>query len=150
MIQPNMQSTLFTTNKIDALLLAKTTESLASQWYNQQYLSFDISRTPELQNYEVLELVFISKLFNSALSLDTINHLLTLLSKPYAYEYQHIYFDVFSNKWSYLSEEIDEDENEEIEIDEEEIANSYIENLSAESDKNEIERLIHYLQGLLQ
>ena len=70
-----MQSTLFTTNKVDTLLLAKTTESLASQWYNQQYLSFDMSRTPELQNYEVLELVFISKLFNSALSLVTINHL---------------------------------------------------------------------------
>lgn len=150
MLPLNMQLTIFNTSKLEALQRARTTESLASQWYNQQYLSFDISRIQELQNSEVLELTFISKLFNSALSLDTINHLLSLLSKPYAYEYQHIYFDVFSNKWSYLPDEIDDDESEEEEIDEEEITNSYVENLSAENDREEIERLIDNLQDLLK
>jgi hypothetical protein len=145
MINPVLQPTLFKISKSEALHMARTTESLASQWYKQQYLSFDISKTPELQSSQVLELAFVSKLFNSALSLDTVNHLLSLLSKPYAYEYKHIYFDVFSNEWSYLPEEIDEDENEA-----EEIANLYIENLSAENDREEIERLIDYLQDLLK
>jgi hypothetical protein len=140
MIQPNTQLTIFNTKKSDALKIANTTESFASQWYNQKYLSFDISRTPELQNSEVLELAFISKLFNSALSLDTINQLLSLLTKPYAYDFRKIYFDIFSNKWSYLPKKIDE----------EEITNSYIENLTAENDHEEIERLIDNLQDLLK
>lgn len=139
MIHPNMELTLFKTNKFDALKIANTTESFASQWYNQKYISFDITITPELENSEVLELAFISKLFNSALSLDTINQMLSLLSKPYAYNYQRIYFDIFSNKWSYFPEEINQ----------EEIVNSYIESLTAEKDREEIDRLIDNLQALL-
>ena len=114
-----MQVSLFPITRSEALKIANITESIANQWYNQEYLSFNITTTPVLQNSQVLELTFISKLFNSALSLDTINQMLSLLNKPYAYNYQQIYFDIFSNNWSYLPLENEQDEEKSEEIDNE-------------------------------
>ena len=132
MITPNLQTTLFSSSKEEALNLAKTTESLANLWFNQNYLSFDILKIHELQNSEVLELAFLSQLFKSNLDLETINKLLEKLAKPYAYDYRQVYFNVFSNDWEYLPEEINE----------EDIAENYLENLSAEDEREKIEDII--------
>ncbi len=140
MLTPNLQPTLFTTNKVDALDLANTTESIAKLWFNENYLSFDISLVSELQNSEILELTFISKLFKSTLDLETINKLLVKLPKPYAFDYQHVFFNVFSNNWEYLPEEKNEDE----------IVESYLDNLTVEDDKEEIETIIQNLQDRLK
>ena len=140
MIKPNQQQTLFLTTKQDALILANTSESIANLWYNKNYLSFDISKVDELQNPQVLEITFISKLFKSTLDLDTINNLLLKLPKPYSYDYQQFYFNVFSNEWEYLPEEINE----------EEIANKYLESLSKKDNRDEIEKIIYNLKALLK
>ena len=139
MITPNLQPTLFSTSKEEALILAKTTESLVNLWFKQNYLSFDISKEVELQHSQVLELTFVAQLFKSTLSLDTLNQLLLKLPKPYAYNYHQLYFNVFSNEWAYLPEEVDE----------EKVANNYLESLSAEDDREEIENIIYNLESLL-
>ena len=140
MIIPNVQPTLFTSTKEETLIQANTSESLANLWFNQNYLSFDISKTHELKNSEVLELRFLSQLFKSNLDLETINKLLGKLAKPYAYDYRQVYFNVFSNDWEYLPEEINE----------EDIAENYLENLSAEDEREKIEDIIKRLQELLK
>jgi hypothetical protein len=140
MVTPNVQPTLFPSTKEEALIQANTSESLANLWFNQNYLSFDISETHEIQHYEVLELTFLSQLFKSNLDLETINKLLEKLAKPYAYDYRQVYFNVFSNDWEYLPEEINE----------EDIAENYLENLSAEDEREKIEDIIKNLQELLK
>ena len=140
MIQQNLQQSLFNISKNEALKIASTTESIATQWYNQKYLSFDIAHIDELQNHQVLELTFISKLFSSILSLDAIEKILQKLHKPYSYEYNKIYFDVFTGEWKYLPEFIDE-------VD---AFNKYLENLDPDDDRDEIERIIEELQARLK
>ena len=140
MITPNLQTTLFSSTKEEALNLAKTTESLANLWFNQNYLSFDILKIHELQNSEVLELTFLSQLFKSNLDLETINKLLEKLAKPYAHDYRKVYFNIFANDWLYLPEEIDE----------EEVVENYLENLNAEDDREKIEGIIKDLKELLK
>ena len=146
MIQPDLQQTLFSTSKIEALKIANTTEAIATQWYNQKYLSFDIAHTDELQNPQVLELTFISKLFAGIFSLETAEKMLLKLEKPYSYNYKDIYFDVFAGEWKYLPEELEEDD----EVDEVDVCNNYLQNLDPESDREEIERIIEELQALLK
>jgi|688.fasta_scaffold1014744_1 hypothetical protein len=140
MITPNLQQTLFMTGKEEALVVANTTEALANLWFKQNYLSFDISKITELKNYEVLELRFLSHLFKSNLDLETINKLLDKLAKPYAYDYKEVYFNVFSNTWQYLP----------VEIDEEVLVETYLENLNTEDDREKIEEIIKNLQALLK
>ena len=140
MISPNLQQSLFKTGKEESLIIANTTESLANLWFNQNYLSFDISKIHELQHSEVLELRFLAHLFSSNLDLETINKLLKKLAKPYAYDYRQVYFNVFSNDWEYLPEEINE----------EDIAENYLENLSAEDEREKIEDIIKRLQDILK
>jgi len=140
MITPNLQPTLFSSSKDEALISANTSESLANLWFNKNYLSFDISKIQELQHSEVLELMFLSQLFKSNLDLETINKLLENLAKPYAYDYRKVYFNVFSNDWEYLPEEINE----------EDIAENYLENLSAEDEREKIEDIIKNLQERLK
>ena len=140
MVNPNLQSTLFSTTQEEALALAETSESIAKLWFNHNYLSFDISKVIELQHYEVLELTFIAKLFKSNLELEIINQLLLKLPKPYSYDFNLVFYNVFSNSWEYLP----------IEIDEEEIVESYLENLNAEDDREKIEEIIKSLQEILK
>lgn len=139
MITPDVQPTLFTTSKEVALKQADSSEAHATLWFNDGYLSFDISKKNELQNYEVLELIFISKLFQSSLELRFINQILEGLSKPYAYDYQKVYYNVFSGEWESLPVEIDEDE----------IIEHYFESLDPEDDRETIESIITKLQVLL-
>ena len=140
MITPYLQPTLFPSTKEEALIQANTSESLANLWFNQNYLSFDISETHEIQHYEVLELTFLSQLFKSNLDLETINKLLDKLVKPYAYDYRKVYFNVFTNDWQDLP----------LEIDEEEVVEKYLENLNAEDDREKIEGIIKDLKALLK
>ena len=140
MVTPDLQPTLFATSKEEALILANASESIANHWFNENYLSFDISKVNDLQQYEVLELTFISKLFESKLNTKTINELLLKMPKPYAYDYRNIFFNVYSNSWEYVPKEIDE----------EEIVESYLNNLNAEDDFEQIESIIKSLQELLK
>jgi hypothetical protein len=139
MLTPNLQPTLFTTSKQEALRLANTSESIATLWFQQNYLSFDISKVSELQYPEELELTFVSKLFQSTLGIDVINQLLETLPKPYAYEYHRIFYNVFSGEWESLPVEIDEDE----------VIENYFESLDPEDDRETIEGIITKLQALL-
>lgn len=140
MVTPNLQRTLFTTPKEEALTLASTSLSQAQLWYNQNYLSYDISKVNELQHFELLELLFVSQLFKSELELEVIQQLLLKLPKPYSYDYNTIYFNIFSNSWEYLPKEIDE----------EEIIENYIDNLTAEDDEEKIKEMINTPQELLR
>ena len=140
MLTPDLQPTLFTTSKQEALTLANISESIATLWFQQQYVSFDISKVSELQHHEVLELTFVSKLFQSTLGIDVINQLLETLPKPYAYEYHRVFYNVFSGEWESLPVEIDEDE----------IIEHYFESLDPEDDRETIEGIITKLQGLLE
>jgi hypothetical protein len=139
MLTPNLQPTLFTPSKQEALRLANTSESIATLWFEQNYLSFDISKISELQYHEVLELIFVSKLFQSKLGIEVINQLLETLPKPYAYEYHRVFYNVFTGEWESLPVEIDEDE----------IIEHYFEDLDPEDDRETIEGIITKLQALL-
>ena len=140
MLTPNLQPTLFTTPIQEALLKANTSESIATLWFQQNYLSFDISKVNELQHHEVLELTFVSKLFQSKLGIDVINQLLETLPKPYAYEYHRVFYNIFSGEWESLPVEIDEDE----------VIENYFRNLDPEDDRETIEGIITKLQALLE
>jgi hypothetical protein len=140
MLTHNLQPTLFTTSRQEALLKANTSESIATLWFQQQYLSFDISKVSELQYPEELELTFVSKLFQSTLGIDVINQLLKTLPKPYAYHYENVFYNVFSGEWESLPVEIDEDE----------IIEHYFESLDPEDDRETIEGIITKLQALLE
>ena len=131
MIHPNTQATLFPTTIAEALQIAKTTMSIASQWYENNYVSFNIEEKKELQHSEVLELVFLSKLFNSALSKSYIDFLLSKLQKPYAYNPELVYYNVFDNEWNYKPEIIDEKTT----------TLKFIESLDIEKDKELISEL---------
>ena len=139
MLTPNLQPTLFTTPIQEALLKANTSESIATLWFQQNYLSFDISKVNELQHHEVLELTFVSKLFQSKLGIDVINQLLETLPKPYAYEYHRVFYNIFSGEWESLPVEIDEDE----------VIENYFDSLDPEDDRETIEGIITKLQALL-
>jgi hypothetical protein len=140
MLTPDLQPTLFTTSKQEALTLANISESIATLWFQQQYVSFDISKVSELQPHEVLELTFVSKLFQSTLGIDVINQLLETLPKPYAYEYHRVFYNVFSGEWESLPVEIHEDE----------VIENYFDSLDPEDDRETIESIITKLQALLE
>ena len=140
MVTPDLQPSLFRTSKEEALILANASETMANHWFNKNYLSFDISKVNDLQQYEVLELTFISKLFESQLDTEIINKLLLKLPKPYAYDYKNVFFNVYSNSWEYLPKEIDE----------EEIIESYINNLNTEDDREKIEDIIKRLKRRIE
>jgi hypothetical protein len=48
MVTPDLQPSLFTTSKKEALILANTSEPIANHWYNENYLSFDVSKVNDL------------------------------------------------------------------------------------------------------
>ena len=138
MIYQNNQNSLFTTKKTEAYIVANTTEAITSQWFKLGYLSFDIANITELQDPQLNELTFVSKLFSSSLSLDTINELILKLEKPYTYQYPNIYYDVFENEWKYLPEPINEQN----------ITEEYINSLDG-NDTDEINSLIDMLSEKL-
>jgi hypothetical protein len=140
MLTPNLQPTLFTTSKQEALRLANTSESIATLWFQQNYLSFDISKVNELQYHEVLELTFVSKLFQSTLGIEVINQLLETLPKPYSYHYENVFYNVFTGEWESFPVDIHEDE----------VIENYFDSLDPEDDRETIEGIITKLQALLE
>jgi hypothetical protein len=99
MIQPDLQETLFTTPKSEAIEYCGVKELIISQWFDLHYLSFDILKIDVLTEPQFIELVFVSKLMSNIESKLMLNYLLSKLQKPYAYNYNKIFFNVFTNEW---------------------------------------------------
>lgn len=76
----------------------------------------------------------------SPINIDTINQLLISLPKPYAYDHNLVYFDVFANTWKMLPQELEE----------ESIVENYLETLEDEENQETLKNLIARLQDLLQ
>jgi hypothetical protein len=99
MIYPELQNTLLKTSKKEILESYKVSEKEASKWHKLNYLSFDFDNFEDFEEPQFLELIFINKLFASCKNEIVINYLLEKLQKPYSYNYNKIYFDVFENEW---------------------------------------------------
>ena len=102
MIYPELQNTLLKTSKKEILESYKVSEKEASKWHKLNYLSFDFDNLDDFEEPQFLELIFINKLFASCKNEIVINYLLEKLQKPYSYNYNKIYFDVFENEWKEL------------------------------------------------
>ena len=81
MIHPNFQETLFSTSKLEAIKYSGVKELIISQWFDLNYLSFDISKINELSETQFIELMFISKLMSNIDSKSMLNYLLSKLQK---------------------------------------------------------------------
>lgn len=102
MIYPVLQNTLLKTSKKEILESYKVSEKEASKWHKLNYLSFDFDNLDDFEEPQFLELIFINKLIASCKNEIVINYLLEKLQKPYSYNYNKIYFDVFENEWNEL------------------------------------------------
>jgi hypothetical protein len=102
MINPNLQGSLFSTQVDDVLKFSKFSKKDIFHIYKLGYISFDISLLNELNDSQVLEIKFISNLLNSGIKVEICDHFLSRLEKPYAYDFESVYFDVFNNEWKYL------------------------------------------------
>ena len=114
MIHPNFQETLFSTSKLEAIKYSGVKELIISQWFDLNYLSFDISKINELSETQFIELMFISKLMSNIDSKSMLNYLLSKLQKPYSYRYDKVYFNVFTNEWEYTEKNIADFSDEEL------------------------------------
>lgn len=138
MVHPNLQETLFKTSREDVLTSISIPLAMFTQWNKDGLISFNLADEAEISEPQSLECIFVAKLFSSNISLEIINSLLGKLVKPYAYDFNTIYFNVFKNEWEYLP----------VIPNDAAIVESYIENLT-EDDKEEIEELINTLQNKL-
>ena len=102
MIFPILHSTLFKTSKKEVLENYKVSETEASKWYKLNYLSFDFDTLDEFEESQFIEIIFINKLINSCKNDAFFNYLLSKLQKPYSYNYNKIYFDIFEDEWKEL------------------------------------------------
>lgn len=102
MVRPNLQHSLFSTPVDDIWKFSKFSKKDIFDLYRLEYISFDISLLNELNASQVLEINFVSNLFYSGIKVEISNYLLSKLDKPYAYNFDSIYFDVFTNEWKYL------------------------------------------------
>jgi hypothetical protein len=114
MIHPNLQETLFTTPKSEAIEYSGVKELIISQWYDLNYLSFDILKVNELTEPQFIELTFISKLMSNIDSKSMLNYLLSKLQKPYAYRFDKVFFNVFNNEWEYTDKKIEDFSDQEL------------------------------------
>ena len=102
MIYPELQNTLLKTSKKEILESYKVSEKEVSKWHKLNYLSFDFDNLDDFEEPQFLELIFINKLIASCKNEIVINYLLEKLQKPYSYNYNKIYFDVYENEWKEL------------------------------------------------
>ena len=114
MIHQNFQETLFTTPKLEAIKYSGVKELIISQWFDLNYLSFDILQVNELTEPQFVELIFISKLMSNIDSKSMLNYLLSKLQKPYAYRFDKVFFNVFTNEWEYTDKKIEDFSDEEL------------------------------------
>jgi len=136
MIHPNLQETFFTTPKLEAIKYSGVKELIISQWFDLNYLSFDISKINELSEPQFIELMFISKLMSNIDNKSMIVYLLSKLEKPYSYRYDKVYFNVFTNEWEYKDKKIEDFTDEELMViviekanDDKELLESYIQQI---------------------
>jgi len=115
-IQPDLQLGIFKTKREEVLKQFNIAYASAQQWYKNGYLSFEIEKIEELEEPQFKELVFLNTLFNSGVSLNTIDLLLDKLEKPYAYNLHQIYYDFVKGDWKYLptKEDFAEENNEDL------------------------------------
>ena len=109
-----IQETLFNTPKLEAIEYSGVKELIISQWFDLNYLSFDISKINELSEPQFIELMFISKLMSNIDSKSMLNYLLSKLQKPYAYRFDKVFFNVFTNEWEYTEKNIADFSDEEL------------------------------------
>ncbi len=102
MIHQNFQSSLFPTSKMELLELLDLTAVDLKKWQELGYLSATFAEVDALDASTVLEILFASKLVKSVPNELFLNHLLSKLEKPYCYNYDAVYFDVFTDEWCYL------------------------------------------------
>jgi len=102
MIKPSVKTDLIPISKKEILKTIEVREITASQWYDLNYLSFDISKVEQVSDSQLLELTFISKLINNCESKLLLYYLLSKLQRPYSYNFKEIFFDVFTDKWRYF------------------------------------------------
>ena len=102
MIKPSVKTDLIPISKKEILKTIEIREITASQLYDLNYLSFDISKVEQVSDSQLLELIFISKLINNCESKLLLHYLLSKLQRPYSYNFKEIFFDVFTDKWRYF------------------------------------------------
>ena len=102
MIKPSVKTDLIPISKKEILKSIEVREITASQWYDLNYLSFDISKVEQVSDSQLLELTFISKLINNCESKLLLHYLLSKLQRPYSYNFKEIFFDVFTDEWRYF------------------------------------------------
>jgi len=101
-IKPDNQLALFSHQISDILKEFNLNNAIITQWYELGYLSFDFRKKNKITEPEFLELHFVSGLFNSGMSLNSIEFLLSKLDKPYSYHLNNVYFNFSKKEWEYL------------------------------------------------
>jgi len=143
MITPNLQLDLFPVNKIDVYKELNINDSDTNVYYEKGYLSFNISENTYLTSPQILELKFIHTLYLKHKNFEIINVYLKGLQKPYAYNIEKVYFNVFKNEWCYFSDVEIEKNNKH------EMIDFLIDSLDAEDDNSDIKNLIIRLTIIL-
>lgn len=113
-LYPKVQPSLFNIPKAEAIEKSGVKELIISQWYDLEYLSFDIMKVNELTESQFIELIFISKLMSNVESKMMLNYLLSKIQKPYAYKHNEVFFNVFSDQWEYKDKSVDDYSDEEL------------------------------------
>ena len=95
---PELQFTL----KENILRNFKLLESNLSSWSKLNYFSFDFDSLNEFEESQIQEILFINQLKASCKNETVFTYILSKLQKPYSYNYNNIYFDVFEDEWKFL------------------------------------------------
>jgi hypothetical protein len=77
-------------------------ESNISKWNKLSYFSFDFDNINEFESHQIQEIIFINKLFLNCKNDTVTNYMLNKLQKPYSYNFEEIYFDIFDDEWKEL------------------------------------------------
>lgn len=102
MIRKIDQESLFSHNLEETLNELSISIATATQLFEDGYLSLDPSKRTELNEFDYQELRFISSLFNSELSLESVKTLLSKLEKPYYYDISKVYFNFKNKEWEMI------------------------------------------------
>lgn len=119
------------------------------QWFELGWLSFDPKIQKVYDDKEYNEVMFIKELVRLGLPKEKIIYLLSQLEKPYCYSYNDVYWDFNKNEWKEFSQVINEYLDNNIREVVTENLDSYLEDLSEERDKDELERIINLAQESL-
>lgn len=96
------QEELFVYDKDELLWEYSFTNSMLTQLFEDNYLTYDPAGKDKLSALEFYELRFIISIFSSDLSLSSVKTLLSALEKPYCYDISKMYYDFISKEWQPL------------------------------------------------